>query len=58
MAQNVVSLIFGQFVSNLDTKRIFERSSHWKHKIIPQAFAQFYSQMSEKLRAKFPATTQ
>jgi len=36
MAQNVIiSLIFGQFVSNLDTKRIFERSSHWKHEIIP-----------------------
>ena len=36
MAQNVIiSLIFGLFISNLDTKKIFERSSHWKHKIIP-----------------------
>ena len=36
MAQNVViSLIRSLFVSNFDTKKIFERSSHWKYKIIP-----------------------
>ena len=26
---------YNKHISNLDTKRIFESSSHWKHKIIP-----------------------
>ena len=31
----ISSIKFGLFISNLDTKKILERSSHWKHKIIP-----------------------
>lgn len=50
MALNVViiSLIFGQFISNLDPKKIFERSSHWEQKIVapPESCAlRFYSQV-------------
>lgn len=50
MALNVIiiSLIFGQFISNLDTKKIFERSSHWEQKIVapPESCAlRFYSQV-------------
>ena len=32
---SVISLIFGLFVSNLDSKKVFVRSSHLKHKITP-----------------------
>ena len=35
MAQKVITCpILGQFVSNLDTKQIFERSTQWKNKIL------------------------
>ena len=37
MEQNAIkiSLIFGLLISNLDTKKISGKSSHWKYRIIP-----------------------
>ena len=35
-AQEVIARsILGQFVSNLDTKQILEKSAQWKHKLLP-----------------------